>query len=139
MREKESLPSSSSQSVIVNVERRRRYTAAGYILLTLFIVRYCFLPIWIPSLRITGVAHHHDHEISSSCQQTEALYPQSFDVNALIEGNERRCIDWLSGAVKIPTEIFDAMGEIGEDPRWDAFYRFSECEYLYGDKSLNLC
>ena len=27
-----------------------------------------------------------------------------------------------SGAVKIPTENFDDLGEVGEDPRWDIFY-----------------
>ena len=128
MSEKNSLPSSSTPSVTIGSEKRRRYKPAGYILLAFFIARYCLLPIWIPSLRVIRVTDHSDHAISSSCQQAEALYPQSFDVNTLTEGNERRCIDWLSGAVKVPTEIFDVMGEIGDDPRWDAFYRFSECE-----------
>jgi hypothetical protein len=27
----------------------------------------------------------------------------------------------LQGAVKIPTESFDDMGQAGEDPRWDVF------------------
>lgn len=32
----------------------------------------------------------------------------------------------LSGAVNIPTQSFDDMGSIGEDPRWDIFYSFSD-------------
>lgn len=32
----------------------------------------------------------------------------------------------LSGAVKIPTESFDDMGDIGADPRWDVFYSFAD-------------
>ena len=30
----------------------------------------------------------------------------------------------LSGAVQIPTESFDDMGPVGEDPRWTIFYEF---------------
>lgn len=30
----------------------------------------------------------------------------------------------LSGAVQVPTQTFQNMGPLGEDPRWDAFYDF---------------
>jgi Gly-Xaa carboxypeptidase len=30
----------------------------------------------------------------------------------------------LQGAVQIPTESFDDMGKVGEDPRWDIFVDF---------------
>jgi Gly-Xaa carboxypeptidase len=35
-------------------------------------------------------------------------------------------IERLSGAVKIPTQSYDVMGEIGADPRWDIFYSFAD-------------
>ncbi|KAH8674122.1 hypothetical protein BX600DRAFT_480198 [Xylariales sp. PMI_506] len=44
----------------------------------------------------------------------------------------------LSGAVQIPTEIFDDEGLLGEDPRWDSFYAlesyFRETFKLLHDK-----
>ena len=30
----------------------------------------------------------------------------------------------MQGAVRIPTESFDDMGPVGEDPRWDVFKEF---------------
>lgn len=35
-------------------------------------------------------------------------------------------IERLSGAVKLPTQSFDDMGEVGKDPRWDIFYSFAD-------------
>lgn len=35
-------------------------------------------------------------------------------------------IERLAGAVQIPTQSYDDMGEIGEDARWDIFYLFAE-------------
>jgi Gly-Xaa carboxypeptidase len=66
---------------------------------------------------------------SGSCVQADPILPQSFDVSTLIPGNEGKIRSWLSGAVKIPTEIFDVMGPVGEDPRWDVFYDFAKCKY----------
>ncbi|CAA7267427.1 unnamed protein product [Cyclocybe aegerita] len=39
-------------------------------------------------------------------------------------------IDWLAGAVRVPTESFDNMDPVGVDPRWDAFGPFHD--YLLG-------
>lgn len=54
--------------------------------------------------------------------------PKSFDVSSVVKGQKDRIVTWLSDAVKVPTEIFDVMGEIGEDKRWDVFYKFADCE-----------
>ncbi len=35
-------------------------------------------------------------------------------------------VERLSGAVRIRTESFDDMGEVGADPRWDIFYSFAD-------------
>jgi Gly-Xaa carboxypeptidase len=32
----------------------------------------------------------------------------------------------MQGAVQIPTESFDDMGKVGEDPRWDVFAEFHD-------------
>ena len=32
----------------------------------------------------------------------------------------------MQGAVKIPTESFDDMGPVGDDPRWDIFVDFHD-------------
>lgn len=65
---------------------------------------------------------------SAECKQAESIYPSSFDVSALVQGQKDRIVDWLAGAVRVPTEIFDVMGPVDEDKRWDAFYKFAECE-----------
>lgn len=36
-----------------------------------------------------------------------------------------KSIEHLSGAVKIPTQSFDDMGDVGIDPRWDIFHSFA--------------
>ncbi len=87
------------------------------------LLRYCFLPLYAPSL---WPIDNTTFERQNHCRQAEPLLPSSFDVNSLVLGEERQIVDWLSGAVKIPTEIFDVMGDVGEDPRWEVFYRFAE-------------
>lgn len=62
-----------------------------------------------------------------TCEQAPLLMPKSVDVSAVVEGQNERIVTWLSDAVKVPTEIFDVMGEIGEDKRWDVFYDFADC------------
>jgi Gly-Xaa carboxypeptidase len=38
---------------------------------------------------------------------------------------EAVAISRLSGAVQIPTQSYDDMGAVGEDPRWDLFFSFA--------------
>lgn len=35
-------------------------------------------------------------------------------------------VDRLAGAVQIPTQTFQDMGRLGEDKRWDNFYKLEE-------------
>jgi Gly-Xaa carboxypeptidase len=69
------------------------------------------------------------------CPQEEALVPQGEDNAKLWEalgkeiGSEEfkeRAIKWHSGAVQIPTETYNMMGPVDEDPRWEAFVPFQE-------------
>ncbi|KIM44930.1 hypothetical protein M413DRAFT_442904 [Hebeloma cylindrosporum] len=70
---------------------------------------------------------------SPRCAQADILTP---DKNADIwnEMNEKigtpafetSAINWLAGAVRVPTESFDNMDPVGQDPRWEAFAPFHE-------------
>lgn len=67
------------------------------------------------------------------CLQAEVLSPTKHaelwaDLSAVIGTYQfkDRAVQWLGGAVRIPTESFDNMGPVGEDPRWDAFNPFHE-------------
>ena len=91
---------------------------------SLFILSTDLIPSIQDRLRTTDGAY-----VSTSCHQAEPLLPTSFDPRDAVHGQEGRIRDWLSGAVKVPTEMFDVMGEIGEDKRWDVFYNFSDCTY----------
>ncbi|TCD60651.1 hypothetical protein EIP91_009738 [Steccherinum ochraceum] len=71
--------------------------------------------------------------VADLCPQPPALTPS---VHAELWGNFgkdlekeefwQRAVDWLSGAVRIPTPSFDGMGPIDEDERWKAFVPFQE-------------
>lgn len=127
--EKEVLPQTIAPSPAPSKPKRSQWPSlVGYCLVTWVFIRFGFIPaydhsLWPFSLLSTS---HHDKP-SSACVQADPILPQSFDVSALVPGNEVRIRDWLSGAVKIPTEMFDVMGPIGEDPRWDVFYNFADC------------
>ncbi|KAG5724904.1 Carboxypeptidase S [Termitomyces sp. T112] len=42
------------------------------------------------------------------------------------EAFEAKAVEWISGAVRVPTESYDDMGDVGEDPRWEAFVPFHD-------------
>jgi Gly-Xaa carboxypeptidase len=85
------------------------------------------LPYLFPSLSPISLVHTETIR-KSTCEQAAPVFPKSFDVSSLVAGQKGRIVDWLSKAVQVPTEVYDVMGEIGEDPRWDVFYDFSDCE-----------
>ncbi|OCF75812.1 hypothetical protein I204_03106 [Kwoniella mangroviensis CBS 8886] len=73
-------------------------------------------------------------ERKSSCQQADAIYPKAYNVSSLVVNQKDRVINWLAGAVRVPTETFDDFGKVGEDDRWDKFHKFHE----YLEKSFPL-
>ncbi|WVW85410.1 hypothetical protein I302_107448 [Kwoniella bestiolae CBS 10118] len=91
-----------------------------FILLQHFVISPYLLDLWGDASSATKGPR------KSSCEQAEPIYPKSFNVSSLIEGKKDQLVSWLSGAVQIPTETFDDMGEIGVDKRWDVFYRFAD-------------
>ncbi|KAJ6571304.1 hypothetical protein B0H19DRAFT_1129688 [Mycena capillaripes] len=90
--------------------------------------------IAVVSQNASRFTSHDSHDrAATGCPQEEALYPQR---NAELLGNisyllttphfQTKAINWLAGAVQIPTEVFDAMLPVGQDPRWDVFAPFHE-------------
>ncbi|KIK98243.1 hypothetical protein PAXRUDRAFT_824097 [Paxillus rubicundulus Ve08.2h10] len=65
------------------------------------------------------------------CPQVSELIPQKnnalWETLSIIYGTEAfktKAIDWLSGAVQVPTESYDTMEPVGVDPRWEKFAVF---------------
>jgi Gly-Xaa carboxypeptidase len=69
----------------------------------------------------------------AQCPQVEPLFPtrktkELDDMESYLTSDTFRdvAIERLSGAVKIPTQSYDDMDDIGADPRWDIFYSFAD-------------
>ncbi|KAG9312990.1 hypothetical protein JVU11DRAFT_6428 [Chiua virens] len=95
------------------------------------------------------------HKQLSHCLQSASVVPVNSDLcpqapslipvknNALwatlteiygTEGFRSKAVDWLSGAIQIPTESYDQMDPVGVDPRWEKFTSFHD----YLEKSFPL-
>ncbi|KAH7890769.1 hypothetical protein F5I97DRAFT_1974939 [Phlebopus sp. FC_14] len=75
----------------------------------------------------------HDLANADVCPQVSELVPQKntaiWTSLSGIYGTEAfkvRAVDWLSGAVQIPTESYDSMEPVGVDPRWEKFAPFHD-------------
>ncbi|KAJ7180527.1 hypothetical protein C8R46DRAFT_1210873 [Mycena filopes] len=71
--------------------------------------------------------------LAAGCTQVDALLPERgadllASVSDLLGTSDfkTKAINWLAGAVQVPTEVFDAMPPVGQDPRWDVFAPFHE-------------
>ncbi|KAF8070006.1 hypothetical protein FPV67DRAFT_1578960 [Lyophyllum atratum] len=119
------------------VQRAKRYTLTRS-LNAVFISILCGY-LWMGlSYRLMALwMHDSSDKDESRCAQSDPLVPdkngalwESLSATFGTEPFKVKAIDWLSGAVRIPTESFDNMGPVGEDPRWDAFAPFHD--YLLG-------
>ena len=70
--------------------------------------------------------------IESSCGQADPLMP-SYDLHNVssVRSFKDRIIKWHQGIIRIPTFVFDEMGEPGEDPKWEIFHELHACECRY--------
>ncbi|KIJ65646.1 hypothetical protein HYDPIDRAFT_110778 [Hydnomerulius pinastri MD-312] len=75
----------------------------------------------------------HDLANAEVCPQVSELVPEKN--NAIwktlsntygTEAFKMRAVNWLSGAVQIPTESYDSMEPVGVDPRWEKFAPFHD-------------
>jgi Gly-Xaa carboxypeptidase len=53
--------------------------------------------------------------------------PKGYNTSVIL-GEKDRIVKWLSEAVKIPTEVFDIMGPVDEDPKWQVMPPFHDCK-----------
>ena len=109
--------------------RKRIVIAAASIWLGVNAYRWSVDPSTSPIQILWGSKYEDEaylNKKSSACEQAPPLQP-SLDVTSMVEGKDERIINWLSGSVKIPTEIYDVMGPVGEDRRYDVFYKFADC------------
>ncbi|KAJ3507479.1 hypothetical protein NLJ89_g6283 [Agrocybe chaxingu] len=65
------------------------------------------------------------------CPQSAVLTPknnwdmwETLNTQIGTPGFQEIAVNWLAGAVQVPTESFDDMGDVSVDPRWDAFEPF---------------
>ncbi|RDX54257.1 carboxypeptidase S [Lentinus brumalis] len=73
------------------------------------------------------------YKAEEQCPQVSAVTPdknnalwtalgETFSTDAF----KTRAVEWLGGAVRVPTPSFDKMGPVGEDPRWEVFGPFHD-------------
>lgn len=99
----------------------------GFVILTL--LRHSFGPLY----RYFGSGGPEYDVSKASCNQPDPLFPTNsndhldyaYDYISSDEFKEGS-IGRLSGAVQIPSESFDDLGPIGEDPRWDVMFKFAD-------------
>jgi Gly-Xaa carboxypeptidase len=112
----------------------RRSRKAALYLIPLAVAAYFTAPSLIRTVAPTSRAEHQVQEAWAShsyCAQPDPLFPS--DAGEAVEkaynyistsAFRNATIKRLSGAVKVKSESFDDLGEIGKDPRWDVFYDF---------------
>ena len=80
-----------------------------------------FASIFLWSIR----PHHHVPPLRDGCKQADPILPDGYNLST-VHDHRDRVINWLSQAVQIPTEIFDDMGPVDQDPRWKVFGTFHD-------------
>ncbi|TFK31147.1 hypothetical protein BDQ12DRAFT_694504 [Crucibulum laeve] len=78
-----------------------------------------------------------DAKYGELCPQADVLVPEKngklWDIVTDKFGTDSfkaQAVEWLGGAVRVPTESYDNMDVVGKDPRWEAFGPFHD--YLLG-------
>ena len=66
---------------------------------------------------------------ASGCAQAEPIMPsmETFNTTKVWDVKDR-IVQWHQGIIRIPTQIYDDIGEPGEDHRWDIFGELHTCE-----------
>ncbi|KAJ1311789.1 hypothetical protein OPQ81_010254 [Rhizoctonia solani] len=125
------LPLTATAETVRKSSKSPRLTVLG----TLFTGLLVLYPI---SCALSNHRPHHTKHVMNAgdvCPQVDPLLPASDANRKLAEelGNvfsnssfEAVAAEYLGGAVRIPTESYDKMDQVGVDPRWDVFYKFSE-------------
>lgn len=104
------------------------------VLISLFALLTLLTPSPLSNIRSTLFPASHEAvtlQLKSSCAQAEPFLP-STDIHNIssVWGFKDKIIAWHQGAIRIPTQVYDEMGDPGEDRRWDIFGQLHECESL---------
>ncbi|KAI5124192.1 hypothetical protein M0805_005043 [Coniferiporia weirii] len=82
---------------------------------------------------IRGDVAHGAVQSQALCPQVEQLLPEKNKVlwdqlsdQLGTSSFKEKSIDWLAGAVRVPTESYDQMDPVGVDPRWEKFGPFHD-------------
>ncbi|KAJ5062488.1 hypothetical protein J3E74DRAFT_32895 [Bipolaris maydis] len=123
----QAVPHASSNNTF---HKRKFATGAVLCLAALALLRNCSTT---PTSTWNFLSNPNKHRVDSQCHQAEPLFPsrktkELDDMESYLTSDDFRnvAIERLSGAVKIPTQSYDDMGDIGTDPRWDVFYSFAD-------------
>ncbi|KAK3306400.1 uncharacterized protein B0T15DRAFT_138842 [Chaetomium strumarium] len=112
--------------------RQPRFASCQFV--SLCIVLFFTVILWFPIPDVTSLLPTAGikHDFKSGCDQPVPLLPSKDSkldevYNHVASSAFRNAtVRRLSGAVQVKTESFDDLGAIGEDARWDVFYRFHE-------------
>ncbi|CAL1714699.1 unnamed protein product [Somion occarium] len=87
----------------------------------------------LPELLHGGLSESEDVSAADLCPQPSALAPskhaafwETLNETYATDDFASRAVEWLGGAIRVPTQSFDKMGPIGTDHRWDAFGPFHD-------------
>lgn len=126
--EKQILPSTIPPKEAEQPRKKARFGLYQFLIVFLFIQSLLYISPFPKFSIFNNLIEDSSSSTNGTCQQADPIYPKSFNPSELVKGEKEQIIEWLSGAVRVPTEVFDVMGEIGDDERWDVFYKFSDCE-----------
>ncbi|TBU60979.1 carboxypeptidase S [Dichomitus squalens] len=87
----------------------------------------------VPACMKDRLGHEREWKADEQCPQATAVVPKknvelwsslgkTFDSDAF----KARAVEWIGGAVRVPTQSYDKMGPVGEDKRWEAFGPFHD-------------
>lgn len=115
---------------------KRRLTLALALVASLALVQLLpsssFLPFHDKLMLHRGELKHHGLG-DDACYQPPSLSP-SHDILSSLEktyGTQsflERSAEWLGGAVRVETQIYDLYGSVEEDPVWEKFAKFHDCK-----------
>ncbi|KAJ3731848.1 carboxypeptidase S [Lentinula guzmanii] len=117
--------------------KKRVYHFIGLFLIAVVVVNHCQLTRFnslIKNCKEFLFSNDYNHNNEKLCSQYDVLVPKNPLWKTVGEGIgteefKGRAVDWLAGAIQVPTESYDNLGPIGEDPRWETFKQFHE--YLF--------
>ncbi|KAH9893483.1 carboxypeptidase S [Cubamyces lactineus] len=116
--------------------KRTRCVGRGLVkgLVAVLALLTCLHSLHIVNLHSCWGSHDAASDMSAElCPQASAVVPQrngelwkslgkTYDSDTF----KARAVEWLGGAVRVPTQSYDKMGPIGEDPRWEVFPPFHD-------------